>query len=163
MANLLTDFTAYDEIRAVLGVSDDEIEDQTLALKIYLSQLQLELSSISPDLELTYDTIKAASAQTATERKLVTIVEVFSAYAIAKILLGSAPLFAPKRISDGRGEMERQVDPFQILREEVNSMYYDLLKKLTAIAGVILLPITPVRYRAYALISPIGINPVTNV
>ena len=46
----ITDYAAYDEIRAVLGVSDEELEDATLALPMYEKLLNMELLDISEDL-----------------------------------------------------------------------------------------------------------------
>ena len=37
---ILTDYTTYDTVRAVLGVAEEELEDATLGLPMYLQQLQ---------------------------------------------------------------------------------------------------------------------------
>ncbi len=59
MSSNLTDYTSYDEIRAVLGVSDEELEDGTLALPLYLTMLLMEFDDIEPTLDVQYTDIKA--------------------------------------------------------------------------------------------------------
>ena len=113
----LTDFASYDEIRAVLGVSDEELEDGTLALPMYLKLLQMEFGDLNADLESKYLDVKALTNPTAKEQKLLDVVSVFSAYAIAFHLLTSMPLFAPKQITDGRASTDRIADPFEGVRE----------------------------------------------
>lgn len=128
----LLDYTSYDEIRAVLGVSDEELEDITLALPIYTQKLGFELEDISPTLESVYETAKSASVPTTAQTKLLNSVQVFSAYAIAKHLLGSASLFAPRRVGDGRAETERVTDPFETLRDDVEAGYMSLKQRVNA-------------------------------
>ena len=164
MANALTAFTSYDEIRAVLGVSDEELENVTLALPLYLRQLQLQLAGVSSGLESLYDTISAMpeTGRTPQQARLYNVMQVFSAYAISKILLTSLSLFAPKRITDGRAEFERVADPFKDLRDEVNSYYDDLLGLLTEAAGDLGLPVgTRVNPRVYTVAAGLSVNPVT--
>ena len=96
MPTALTDFATYDEIRAVLGVSDEELEDGTLALPMYLKLLQLDFGDIAGTLEAQYLAAKASTPPSAAEQKLVDVVSVFSAYASSKHLLTSLPRFAPK-------------------------------------------------------------------
>lgn len=164
MATALTSFTSYDEIRAVLGVSDEELENETLGLPLYLRQLQLQLSGISPGLEAAYDTAAALAGNgTVQQQKLVLVMQVFSAYAIARILLTSLSLFAPKRITDGKAEFERIADPYQDLRGEVNDYYDDLLGQLKDAANDLDLPIGLATLRSYILTAGLGYNPVTNV
>lgn len=115
--------TTYDEVRAVLGVSDEELENATLDLKVFTDQLELELSDISVLLPTSLDTITAQPSKTATEQKLLNVANMFSAYAYARILLTSLPLFSPKRLTDGRAEFERFADPFQGVRDGVSAGY----------------------------------------
>lgn len=162
MPTTLTDFASYDEIRAVLGVSDEELEDGTLALPMYLKLLQMEFSDISGTLESQYLAAKAAPSPSAAEQKLLDVVSVFSAYAISKNLLTSMPLFAPKRITDGRAETDRVTDPFEGVREGVNS-YYQMLKLRVSVALEDLgTPVTVAPSRTYFAATGLAINPVTN-
>jgi hypothetical protein len=49
--------TTHDEVRAVLGVSVEEIENSTLDLKVFTDQLEIELSDIGSTLPAQLDTI----------------------------------------------------------------------------------------------------------
>jgi hypothetical protein len=158
--------TTADEVRAVLGVSDEELEDLTLDLKVFTDQLELELSDIDATLPWTLDTILAipSVSRTAAQAKVFTIANLFSAYAYGKILLTSLPLFSPKRMTDGRAEFERFADPFETVRNGVNAGYVSLRARLqTALT-------TLNGYAAPAAITPIfsvsiglAVDPVTGV
>jgi hypothetical protein len=163
MPTSLTEFTTYDEIRAVLGVSDDELTDSTLELPLYALALSMELEDIDATLEAQYIAIKAQTDKTPLEQKLLDVVSVFSAYAISKNLLTSMPLFAPKRITDGSAETERVTDPFSGVREGVNSMYAILKNRIKRILGEMGTPITPVAFRSYVSAVGLALNPVTNL
>lgn len=158
MFHTLTDFTSYDEIRAVLGVSDDELEDSTLSLPMYLTTLTLGLGDIDATLETQYLTLKAAATLTPKEQKLLDVVSVFSAYAVAQHLLTSMPLFAPKRITDGRAETDRVTDPFKDVRLGVNHTHASLKARLS---GMLEIPVASTRLYFGAV--GLAINPVTNL
>ena len=163
MPTALTDFASYDEIRAVLGVSDEELENGTLALPMYLKLLQMEFGDMEPTLEAQYLAAKGSASPTAEEQKLVDVVSVFSAYAISKNLLTSMPLFAPKRITDGRAETDRVTDPFEGVREGVNSTYQTLKARVLIALGNAGTPTTAATQRTYFAVAGLAINPVTNV
>ena len=163
MPTALTDFASYDEIRAVLGVSDEELEDGTLALPMYLKLLQLDFGDIAGTLEAQYLAAKASITPSAAEQKLVDVVSVFSAYAISKHLLTSLPLFAPKRITDGRAETDRITDPFEGVREGVNSTYQSLKARVLIALSNAGTPTTAATQRTYFAAAGLAINPVTNV
>ena len=163
MPTALTDFATYDEIRAVLGVSDEELEDGTLALPMYLKLLQLDFGDIAGTLEAQYLAAKASITPSAAEQKLVDVVSVFSAYAISKHLLTSLPLFAPKRITDGRAETDRITDPFEGVREGVNSMYPVLKSRVGAALAALGTSVTVNSARIFFSVAGLAINPVTNV
>lgn len=124
--------TTYDEVRAVLGVSVEELEDATLDLKVFTDQLELELSDISSTLGSTLDTITAIPdiSRTDAQKKLFLVANMFAAYAYAKVLLTGLPLFSPKRLTDGRAEFERFADPFESVRDGVSAGYVGLRVRL---------------------------------
>lgn len=158
----LLDFCSYEDVRAILGVTDDEIEDATLALPLYLKQLQFALEDIAVGLEPLYLTLNAQPTRTAVESKLVDVLQVFSAYCISKNLLTAIPLFSPKRIQDGRAVIERFPDPFSDLREGVDMAYISLLARLTGLLpGVGLLPLGSTVSRTYFSTSLLANDPVT--
>ena len=159
----LTDFASYDEIRAVLGVSDEELEDGTLALPMYLKLLQMEFGDLNADLESKYLDVKALANPTAKEQKLLDVVSVFSAYAIAFHLLTSMPLFAPKQITDGRASTDRIADPFEGVREGVNSTLATLKGRVLAALEAAGTSITATTSRTYFSVAGLAVNPITNL
>lgn len=67
---LITDYTTYDDVRAVLGVSTDELEDTTLALETYASALLLDLEDVDVALPAAYSAL-LGTGRTAADRKSV--------------------------------------------------------------------------------------------
>lgn len=165
MASLST-FTTADEVRAVLGVADTELEDATIALPINVIQLQFDLTDIDAGLEATYIAKKEIlpASRTPAEQLLVDTVQVFSAYAISRTLLTSLAAFAPARILDGKAEVERVVDPYAGVREGVLATFEALKKRVvsayTAITGTTTATATS---RSYFLAAGLNTNPVTGV
>ena len=162
MPTTLTQFTSYDEIRAVLGVSDEELEDTTLALSMYPRLLEMDLRDISSGLVDQYLAIYALAIKTPEEQKLLDVVSVFSAYAISKHLLTALPLFSPKRITDGRTDTDRVADPFETVREGVNSMYPILRGRVKAALQALGTPVTVAAPRLYFSAVGLATNPITN-
>ncbi len=115
----LLDFTSYEEIRAALGVSVDEILDETLALKIYLVRLQEELRTVN--LSIATDFLALTEPLTTDEERFSNLMETYSSYFVASTLLGALPLFAPKTIKDQHAVADRVTDPFEGLRDDVMS------------------------------------------
>jgi hypothetical protein len=126
----LTDYTSYAEIRAVLGVSDEEVTDTTLGLQLYADQLGLHLDDISSTLASDFVDVSALLTPTATQQKFLKVCRLFSTYAVSKDLLASLPLFAPRRITDGKAEVERYVDVFEDVKDGVLSGYITMRKRL---------------------------------
>jgi hypothetical protein len=160
--------TPHDEIRAVLGVSDDELSDATLNLNMVSDQIELELSDISDTLPTALDAIVATPVltRTAAQAKLASMAGLFCSYAAAKILLSSLPMFAAKRITDGRAEMERFADPFADIRAGVNSGYTALRLRLQTALAVVdtsftatTVTVTPI----FTVASPLAVDPVTGL
>ena len=159
----LTDFTTYDTVRAVLGVSDEDLEDTTLALPLYYQHLSLDLDSIASTAKGIYETILLNPTPTPLEEKYKDVMQLFSAYATAKNLLGSLALFAPKSISDGRASLDRFPDPMDDLKEGVETMYAKLRAKLLGLLDEMGTPIGASISRPYFGVSALGYDPVTNI
>jgi hypothetical protein len=165
--SILTDYTSYDEVRAVLGVSVEELEDQTLSLPLYVRMLTFELTDLASDMVDQYLAVWAltASARTSAQQKFFDVVQLYSAYSASKHLLTSLPLFAPKRITDGRAEFERQIDPFADTRMGVLAGFYATRKRLLSLYEA--LTSTTVAVETYTpgftVSTGIATDPVTNV
>ena len=122
----ITDYTSYDQIRAVLGVSLDEITDTTLALEVYDTELDYDLSSLSATLASEYAVIAAKLPvdRTTDETEKYITTRVYSTYSVAKTLLYSLPMFAPQSISDGKAKVSRfSNSPLDMIRQNVIGQY----------------------------------------
>lgn len=158
----LTQFTTAVDIRAVLGVSPEEITDATLASPMYLRQLQFVLADIDAGLEADYLAIAALSSRSAAQQKLFDVMQVFAPYAIARVLLPSMPIFAPRRITDGRAEMERVVDPYKDIKDGIEAGFNDMKERLMdayeALGNTLTISIPT---SVWVAASPRGVDPVT--
>ena len=158
-------FTSYDSIRAVLGVSEDDLEDVTLELPIYLQLLRLDFGTISSDIESLYLPLVADPPPPLTpiQQRFVDLVQLFSAYATAKTLLTSLPLFAPKSITDGRAKLDRFADPLEMVKDGVESLYNTIKDRLAEVLEEMGEDVPVASARVFFATAPLGYNPVTNI
>lgn len=160
----LVDFMSYDEPRAILGVSDEELENDTLELPLYMRELSMDLEDLYPGLEQLYLSKTALPTKTNTEQKLLDVVQVYAAYATSKTLLTSLSLFAPKQITDGRATTDRTADPFSSVREGVNSTLEKMKTRVLAAVALVggQVTVAPKVIRTYFGVAALATNPVTN-
>ena len=164
----LTDYTTYASVRACLGVSERELKDDQLALKMYVDQFELEMGDVDSGggaVLSQYTTIKdvALVDRTADQQRFYNILGMLAGYSVARQLCGTIDLFAPKRIEDGRAAVERQANVSEKTVDGVNSGYDTLLKRLKALL-LILVPganVTATAARNYMLAAGLGTDPVT--
>ena len=162
----LLDFTTYEEVRAVLGVSATELTDSVLSQPQYSTTLTLELREISTSVSTLYATISAIPevGRTANQQWFYDLTRLTAAYAIASNLLISLPLFSVSRLTDGRAEFERQKDIFKDVKEAVEAMYGRLRGKLAELLltlepnAIVFSEVTQV----YTVSIGLGTDPVTN-
>lgn len=161
---LITDYTSYDEIRAALGVSVDEIDDATLALALYADTLQVELEDVALTLPTVYTATKALPTPTDDEKRFLQSAHLFATYAVAKQLTTSLPLFGPEEITDGKAAVKRFADPFKKVTEAVGQEYARFRSRLVQTFAVVnsttVNDAAPKTY--FAVISP-STDPVTGV
>lgn len=105
----LTDYTTYDEVRAVIGVSDEELSNADLALPLWSTILQTKLSETSDVLLDTYADVSAIAevSRTVNQQKFYLLARLYSAYAVGEELLATQSMFGFKRVTDGKAETER--------------------------------------------------------
>lgn len=137
----LIDYTSYEEIRATLGVDDEELSDDTLALPLYESYLKLELEDIgngSAVDQFATIALVAEDARTKAQQRFFELVRVYSTYAVAVQLATSLPLFSPKDIGDGKASTGRFADgPYREVIKQNKDLYDRLRPKLEqALAAV---------------------------
>lgn len=162
---ILTDFTTYDEIRAVLGVSDEEIENATLALPMYATELEFALIDIGEDVITEYETIAAIAegSRTTVQQRYYNVVRLFSSYVVAKSLLTSLPMFGFKSVGDGKADTER-FDKWEDVKAGVEAGYTSLLARLKALLQQLdptYAPPAPV-VRNFIVAATLASDPVTS-
>ena len=162
---ILQNYATADEIRAVLGVSPEELEDTTLALPIYVRQLQFDLTEVGGGVEAAYLAVaaKSLSSRSITEQKLYDVTAVYSSYVISRLLLTSLGIFAPKQITDGKASQTRTEDPYKYVREGVEASYATLRSRLLAAYAALGNSVGATPNRTYVTTSPLRVNPVTGV
>lgn len=106
----ITDYTSYDEIRAVLGLDAIELTDESLALDLYASVLQRTLrgttDSSGKSLYTYYDELYS-SASTDDEETLLGLLREFSTYTVAVACLPGLSFLIKKSESDGKANITR--------------------------------------------------------
>ena len=118
----LNPFTSADQVRSVLGVSDEEIADTTLDLLVYEQNLKFHLDSVDATARTQFQTVDdiVLAARTATQQKLWEATMLFSTYVVAVQVGKSMSLSTPKSITDGKAAVTRFSDsPFRQLMEEL--------------------------------------------
>jgi len=126
----LTPYTDVDQVRAAIGVSSDDISDDTLNLKLYEVAMGAALRSVGPTFKTDLDAL-IAGTPTADQQHLIDLAGLYATYAVALQLVTSAPLFALKEMKDDRTSDIRVDDPFKNLRENIQATMAYVLSKLT--------------------------------
>lgn len=161
--SLLIDFMSYDEPRAVLGVSEEELEDGTLELPVYSKQLSMDLEDVYTGLVQLYLSKQVLTIRTPEEQKLLDVVSVYAIYATSKTLLTSASLFAPKQVSDGRASTDRIADPFQSVREGVDATLAIMKARVYLTISALGNQVAATTSRSYFKAAGLSNNTITNV
>lgn len=159
------DYTTYDDVRAALGVSEDELEDATLSLSLYEFSLSADIRSVSLTLSADYATVanKDPGARTEDEIVLLESASLFATYSVARHLLTSLPLFSPKEITDGKASAVRySINPYKDTMDRVESMYSRYRDALTtAYAAYKVTSATTRTVPIFMAVSQPGTDPVT--
>lgn len=164
---LLTDYTSFDEIRAALGVADDELADTQLNLPMYAEVLQMELE----DIHVNLPTIYAATAPlvdagtiTTDQQRFLQAAHLFATYAVAKHLTTALPLFSPEQVTDGKAMLRRaQTDtPYQKVIDAINREYARFRGRLEQMFAVINSTATPAQVsKSYLSVVTPAADPIT--
>lgn len=116
-----TDLTTSSAVRAVLGVSEQELPDDVLLEPIYTTLLTEDLREIHPQLVNDFAAVAVIEVKTDDQERFFDLVQMYSAYHIAKRCLGAVGMFAPGIIKDARSELQRTGDPYAQLRADVQA------------------------------------------
>lgn len=137
----VTDYTSYDSVRAVLGVTDLELPDVTLGLPLFSHKLDKALSSVSgvyaPDTEERtlaghYTYINGLEAPTDDQALLFGLIAVYSTYLVGAAAGGSLSMLAPKTISDGKA-LRTRFSAESTFQDTMRSVYNELQSTKQAI------------------------------
>ena len=157
----LLNYTTYDDIRAALGVTDEELEDGVLGLQIYEDSLRFELDDVHPDLAALHTTLESTSVLTSAQERFMAACRGFATYAVARSLTSTLPMFGPKSIEDGKARMERFADPYKATIEAVNKSYATWKARLEAAYGTLMSTSKPTVFMSYAVSATPTYNPIT--
>lgn len=158
---------SFDDVRAVLGVSDDELSDETLGLFVYQHALEEAYDSLSEEVIPLYDSIvekiEAKQLVTRNERKAKGLMEVYGIYVVADKAASALPMFAAQSITDGKAEGRRFDEAYaQVLKDlrAEKATYMEKLKEVLVTLGITIEEEAP-------YVFPFGratldIDPVTN-
>ena len=152
---LITDYTTYADIRAILGVSTEDLEDATLGLSIYVNLLETDLEALDATLPATYAATKLIVSPTAVQARFLRAASVFATFSVGRQLTASLPLFAAKAVSDSKASVERFAEPFKETIEAIKSQYAEARSALVdALAGVGTTTATPTPKTWISTVAP---------
>lgn len=161
----LSDYTSYDEIRAVLGVESEELSDDTLGLNIYENSLLQDLDEI--DVGLTAEILAVRTMETElsdAQNRLLRNADLFAPHCVAFHLTTSLPMFAPKNIGDGKATLARFSDaPYRDTVRKVTTAYERYKTSLSAAYKALISSSLTTQVRQYSIVSGLSIDPVTGV
>lgn len=158
----IVDYTTYADVRAALGVSAKELPDETIALDLYSSNLELELYDLDSTAQASYNTLVTKTTPSAAESRFVAAAKFFAIYCVARHLTTTMPIFAPRQISDGKASVVRFDNLYRDTIASVNQMYDLSRNRLTDALGAIGTTVaTKVSLNYLGVVTP-DYDPVTN-
>jgi len=117
-------YTEYIDIRTVLGVTEEELTDESLSAAVLSHTLNDEFKQINVTLQVDLDAAIAASPRTTEEQELVDAGSAFATYAVALQCLDSLPMLAPKARQEGKSSFTRFSDsPYKFTAEQLKAAY----------------------------------------
>jgi hypothetical protein len=158
----LTDYTSFDDVRAALGVTSDELDDGTLSLKLYEFGLMQDLESVDLTLSTLYLDAKAAAAPTALQTRLVQSTGIYATYSVAFQLLPALPMFSFKEVTDGKaGDTRFALDPYKETSRRVEERFAAARVSLVKALSDLNADVSPVGIRSWLTVASPSRDPVT--
>jgi len=158
---LIENYTTFQGIRSILGVSSKELKDDTLSLDIYASGLESDLEDVDIAIPAAYVLALQSTPPSDIEARFIRAAQTFAAYAVARTLTVSLPLFSPVKIEDGKAAMTRASDPHREAVKAINAEYEKWKQRLlSAFLAVNSQTGTETPRRYFGIISP-SEDPVT--
>jgi hypothetical protein len=159
---MLTAYSTYHDIRAALGVSDEELDDATLSLQLFEDHLIADLDDIALNLRDVFSTVSNESSPTAAQTRFLSYVRLYSTYSVAKVLTTSLPLFSPKSVADGKAQLTRYENPYKDTVAAVAREYERWRSRLQAAFNELGGSGTTLTPRSYMSVVVPGTDPITN-
>jgi hypothetical protein len=172
--SLLTYVASYEEVRALLGVEDEELPDARISLRVFLRSLEEGLNEIDISVSKASGTLRteflevsqiANETRTAEERRLFDNVQAYCAYHVACDIAGALPQFSPKTITDGKAMVQRHADsPYKMVLAALESGKSKALSRLVrAYSDYLVETLTPSTSEpiSYFVVSTPDSDPVT--
>lgn len=164
MPTLLTDYTDNISIRAFLGVSDLEIENELLALPANALVIESGLDALNPAVAPLYTTIKAiaSGSRSVQQARFYEQVRMYAGLLVADAVMPILPMAAPKKIEDSKAALERVNDPYTKLAESIRTTLATLAGRILVSLDILEPGSLPSKVaRNYAVAIDLAINPVT--
>lgn len=159
----LPKYTSYDQVRALLSITDEELEDITLAQPNFEIELFEQLREVAEPLQQLYLDTLLVSSPSAAQSRFIRLVKSFSGYAVAVQLLNALPLLAVASDADARAKYERFEKPFERVEAAIRAAFQVATNRLIdAYNSVAPTPIN-VPTSMYPITSAVGLatDPVT--
>lgn len=166
----LLQFTTYDEIRSLLGVTRRELADDVLALPHWTLTVEQELLDIDggTGAVLTqFATVLAIAetTRTAAQTQFFKVTCVYALYLMGLQLLSRADVFVPTTITDGKASVQRLEERFERLRPAIEGTLQRYKERLKTSLTVLNPGAAVVAVAERVMISTTGLatDPVTGV
>lgn len=157
-------YTSADQIRALLGVSIDELPDSVVELEVYDTGLLNDLMEISPTIGLEYQTLLDGDIDSLTplQSLLFKGVRAYATYCTARRVAIGMPMFGPKDITDGKAGVVRFAGtPYLDTLAAIESELSRTKQRLIVVYKSFNPSVSSVPPRVYANAVPLLFNPVT--
>ena len=161
MSFQITEFTSYADVRAALGVSEDDLEDETLELDLYADMLEVEFEDVSATFLTTYAAAQATDTPTEAQARFLKATRLFSTYAIAKHCCGSLPLFAAKQVTDSKASVQRFDSPIRDVVKSINDRYGVLRARLSSAMDALAAPSLVTIAKVHLAVASPSNDPIT--
>ena len=165
---MITDYTSYEEVRAALGVTSDELEDTTLELGVYLSHLNIEFSALGSNF-IAYLDARLAENYTdlnAREKLFVDLAKLYATYTVASHLGPTLSMYALKEETDSKAGYVRFNDSSKDILADIFSklLYYRarLIELYNELNPDTIIPVSATPSVIFAAATP-SQDPVTGV
>lgn len=161
----VTDLTDSDLVRAVLGVSEEELENTTIESTIFGARLTEDMYALNASMPGDFETIVDLPVPSALQTRFLNLVEAWASYTVASYLLESISMFAPKEIEASRDRFARVEDPYSQLKADVTRALATVTSRLLAVYAQLdpVTPVTAAEELTYATTIDLGTDPVTGV